>query len=156
MLADWLVIFSFCVDVIDGAHQCSISQVISGDVDGIIHRHSLLLRGVQALVLIALFVLRGLLGQVINIFTKSGIQLLGAYHYLTTNQPPFAKTSRSLQEGSTKPSRSVSSKRLHEASKASPRTLRGGCIYRRLHEDALEGSRGLLEESVDELGRIST
>ena len=62
-----------------------------------------------------------------------------------------AKASRSLQEGPAKPSRSVSSRRLRGASKAPPRTLRGGCIYRRLHEDALEGSRGLLEGSVDEL-----
>ena len=30
----------FCVDVIDGAQQCSVLQVISGDIDGIIHRHS--------------------------------------------------------------------------------------------------------------------
>ena len=59
----------------------------------------------------------------------------GACHFLT-NQPPFAKASRSLQEGSTKPSRSVSSRRLRGASKAPPqslrgglRTLRGGCIY---------------------------
>ena len=80
----------------------------------------------------------------------------GACHYLT-NQPPFTKTSRSLQEGSAKPLRSVSSRRLRGASKTPPRTLRGGlrtlrggCIYRRLHEDALEGSRGLLEGSVDE------
>ena len=50
-----------------------------------------------------------------------------------------------------KPSRSVSSRRLRVASKAPPRTLRGGCTYRRLHEDAFEGSRGLLEGSVDEL-----
>ena len=70
----------------------------------------------------------------------------------------FAKPSRSLQEGSAKPSRSVSSRRLRGASKAPPRTfrgglrtLRGGCTYRRFHEDALEGSRGLLEGSVDEL-----
>ena len=69
-----------------------------------------------------------------------------------------AKPSRSLQEGSAKPSRSASSRRLRGASKAPPRTLRGGlrtlrggCTYRRLHEDALEGSRGLLEGSVDEL-----
>ena len=61
--------------------------------------------------------------------------------------------SATLHEGFTKASRG-----LHEASKAPPRTLRGGlrtlrggCIYRRLHEDALEGSRGLLEGSVDEL-----
>ena len=70
----------------------------------------------------------------------------------------FAKPSRSLQEGSAKPSRSVSSRRLRGASKAPPRTLRGGlrtlrggCTDRRFHEDALEGSRGLLEGSVDEL-----
>ena len=74
----------------------------------------------------------------------------------------FAKPSRSLQEGSAKPSRSVSSRRLRGASKAQPRTLRGGlrtlrggCTYRRLHEDALEGSRGLLEGSVNEL-RVPT
>ena len=70
----------------------------------------------------------------------------------------FAKPSRSLQEGSAKPSRSVSSRRLRGASKAPPRTLRGGlrtlrggCTYQRFHEDASEGSRGLLEGSVDEL-----
>ena len=57
-----------------------------------------------------------------------------------------------------KPSRSVSSRRLRGASKAPPRTLRGGlptlrggCTYQRFHEDALEGSRGLLEGSVDKL-----
>ena len=44
----------FCVDVVDGALQCSVSQVISGDVDGIIHRHSLLLGGVRVLVLLVL------------------------------------------------------------------------------------------------------
>ena len=65
----------------------------------------------------------------------------------------FAKPSRSLQEGSAKPSRSVSSRRLRGASKAPPRTLRGGLRTLRggLHENALEGSRGLLEGSVDEL-----
>ena len=75
----------------------------------------------------------------------------------------FAKPSRSLQEGSAKPSRSVSSRRLRGASKAPPRTLRGGlrtlrggCTYRRFHEDALEGSRGLLEGSVDELHVVMT
>ena len=40
----------------DGAQQCSVSQVISGDIDGIIHRHSLLLRGVRVLFLLVLFV----------------------------------------------------------------------------------------------------
>ena len=35
----------------DGAQQCSVLQAISGDIDGIIHRHSLLLRGVRVLVL---------------------------------------------------------------------------------------------------------
>ena len=34
----------FCADVTDGAQQCSVLQVISGDIDGILHRHSLLLR----------------------------------------------------------------------------------------------------------------
>ena len=38
-LVGWLVRLLFCVDVIDGAQQCSVSQVISGDIDGI-HRHS--------------------------------------------------------------------------------------------------------------------
>ena len=52
-----------------------------------------------------------------------------------------------------KPSRSVSSRRLRGASKAPPRTLRGGLRTLRggLHENALEGLRGLLEGSVDEL-----
>ena len=76
----------------------------------------------------------------------------GACHYLTNHfqmEAPVAP-SRSLQEGYAKPSWSVSSRRLRGASKAPPRTLRGGlrtlrggCTYRRLHEDALEGSRGL-------------
>ena len=40
-VAGWLVGWlSFCVDVIDGAEQCSVLQVISGGNDGIIHRHS--------------------------------------------------------------------------------------------------------------------
>ena len=42
----------------DGAQQCSVLQVIVGDIDGIIHRHSLLLRGVRVLVLFVLFVFR--------------------------------------------------------------------------------------------------
>ena len=46
----------------DGAQQYSVLQMISGDIDGIIHRHSLLLRGVRVLVLFVLFV-----------FTKSGV-----------------------------------------------------------------------------------
>ena len=41
--------------------QCSVLQVISGDIDGIIHRHSLLLRGVRVLVVFVVFALRGLL-----------------------------------------------------------------------------------------------
>ena len=37
----WLVdCFFFCVGAIDGAQQCSVLQVTSGDIDGIIHRHS--------------------------------------------------------------------------------------------------------------------
>ena len=52
----------FCVDVTDGAQQCSVLQVRSGDIHGIIHRHSLLLRRVRVLVLFVLFV-----------FTKSGV-----------------------------------------------------------------------------------
>ena len=28
----------FCVDVTDGAQQCSVLQVISSDIDGILHR----------------------------------------------------------------------------------------------------------------------
>ena len=40
-VAGWLVgCLSFCVDVIDGAQQCSVLQAIIGDIDGIIHRHS--------------------------------------------------------------------------------------------------------------------
>ena len=61
----------FCVDVTDGAQQqCSVLQVISGDIDGILHRHSLLLRGVRVLVLFVLFV-----------FTKSAI-LLYIYYFI--------------------------------------------------------------------------
>ena len=29
----------FCVDVTDGAQQCSVLQVISGDIEDIIHRN---------------------------------------------------------------------------------------------------------------------
>ena len=40
-VAGWLVCcLFFCVDGIDGAQQCSVLQAISGDNDGIIHRHS--------------------------------------------------------------------------------------------------------------------
>ena len=45
-----------CVDVTDGAQQCSVLHVISSDIDGILHRHFLLLRGVRVLVLFVLFV----------------------------------------------------------------------------------------------------
>ena len=40
-VAGWLVgCLFFCVDVtFDDAQQCGVSQVISGDFDGIIHRH---------------------------------------------------------------------------------------------------------------------
>ena len=40
----------------DGEQQCCVLQVISGDIDGIIHRQSLLLRVVRVLVLFVLFV----------------------------------------------------------------------------------------------------
>ena len=61
--------------MIDGAQQCSVLQVISCDIDGIIHRQVLLLRGVQMSVLFVIFVLRGLLYQVVEVFTKSGIPI---------------------------------------------------------------------------------
>ena len=62
----------FCVDVTDGAQQCSVLQVISGDIDGILHRHSLLLRGVRVLVHFVLFV-----------FTKSAVlHILHTHSYL--------------------------------------------------------------------------
>ena len=54
--------------------------------------------------------------------------LSGACHYLTNRfqmEAPVAP-SRGLQEGSAKPSLSASSRRLRGASKAPPRTLRGG------------------------------
>ena len=57
------------LDVTDGAQQRSVLQVISGDIDGIIHRHSLLLRGVRVFVLFVLFV-----------FTKSGV--LYSYYFI--------------------------------------------------------------------------
>ena len=60
----------FCVDVTDGAQQCSVLQVIWSDIDGILHRHSLLLRGVRVLVLLVLFV-----------FTKSAV-LLYIYYFI--------------------------------------------------------------------------
>ena len=37
-VAGWLSFI--CVYVTDGAQQCSVLRVISGDIDGIIHRHS--------------------------------------------------------------------------------------------------------------------
>ena len=57
----------------DGAQQCSVLQVISGDIDGIIHRHSLLLRGLWVLVIFVLFVL--------FVFTKSAV-LLYTYYFI--------------------------------------------------------------------------
>ena len=59
-VAGWLSFIR--VDVTDGAQQCSVSQLISGDIDGIIHRHLPMLRGVQVLILLVLFV-----------FIKSGV-----------------------------------------------------------------------------------
>ena len=67
-VAGWLSFI--CVYVTDGAQQCSVLQVISGDIDGIIHRHSLLLRGVR--VLLVLFVL--------FVFTKSAV--LYTYYFI--------------------------------------------------------------------------
>ena len=55
----------------DGAQQYSVLQVISGDIDGILHRHSLLLRGVRVLVIFVLFV-----------FTKSAV--LYSYYFIHT------------------------------------------------------------------------
>ena len=49
-------------DFPDSGQQCSVLQVISGDIDGVLHRHSLLLRGVRVLVLFVLCV-----------FTKSAV-----------------------------------------------------------------------------------
>ena len=60
----------FCVNVTDGAQQCSVLHVISSDIDGILHRHFLLLRGVRVLVLFVLFV-----------FTKSAV-LLYIYYFI--------------------------------------------------------------------------
>ena len=69
----------FCVDVTDGAQQCSVLQVISSDIDGILQRHSLLLRGVRVLVLFVLFV-----------FTKSAV-LLELYIYTSYTFLPRQK-----------------------------------------------------------------
>ena len=69
----------FCVDVTDGAQQCSVLQVISSDIDGILHRHSLLLRGVRVLVLFVFFV-----------FTKSAV-LLELYIYTSYTFLPRQK-----------------------------------------------------------------
>ena len=44
--------------MIDGAQQCGILQAISGDIDGIIHRHSYW-SGFWVLVIFVIFVLRG-------------------------------------------------------------------------------------------------
>ena len=63
--------FLFCVDATDGAQQYSVLHVISSDIDGILHRHSLLLRGVRVLVLFVLFV-----------FTKSAVLLYIYYYFI--------------------------------------------------------------------------
>ena len=55
------------------------------DTDDIIHRHDLLLRGVRVLYFFVLFVSRGLLYQVIEVFTKSGVHLLPHTHLLRQN-----------------------------------------------------------------------
>ena len=39
-VAGWLIGCLLFCDAIDSAQQCSVSQVISGDIDGGIHRHS--------------------------------------------------------------------------------------------------------------------
>ena len=69
----------FCVDVTDGAQQCSVLQVISGDIDGIIHSHSLLLRGVRVLVLFVIFV-----------FTKSAILYIYYCYALLPRQEKYS------------------------------------------------------------------
>ena len=51
--------------------------------------------------------------------------LLSSFNESVTLREGFTKASK----GSTKPSRSVSSRRLREACKAPPRTLRGGSMY---------------------------
>ena len=63
----------FCVDMTDGAQQWSVLQVISGDIDGIINKHSLLLGGVRVLVLFVLFV-----------FTKSGVLYICYFIHIFT------------------------------------------------------------------------
>ena len=96
-------------------------------------------------------------------------KFLGACHYLTNRfqmKAPVAP-SRSLREAFKRAPRSLRGACLREGFAEPPRrhhepfaevyepfalrTLRGGCTYRRFHEDALEGSRGPLEGSVDEL-----
>ena len=89
----------------------------------------------------------------------------GACHYLTNRFQMEAPVvpSRSLQEGSAKPWRGVSSRRLRGASKAPPRTLRGGlrtlrggCTYRRLRlrEGFSHTHGGFLEASRRHHGRL--
>ena len=65
----WLVRLFFCVDVIDGAQQCSVLQVVCGDIDGI-HRHSCF----AVFRVFSRLVFRGLLCRVIEVFTESGLQ----------------------------------------------------------------------------------
>ena len=91
-------------------------------------------------------------------------RVVGACHYLPNRfqmKAPVAP-SRSLREAFKRAPRSLRGACLREGFAEPPRrhhepfaevyeTLRGGCPYRRFHEDALEGSRGLLEGSVDEL-----
>ena len=68
-----MVVFFFVDVTDDGAQQCSVLQVISGDSDGIIRRHSLLLRGVRVLVLYVLFV-----------FTKSSVLYTSYFIHIFT------------------------------------------------------------------------
>ena len=62
------------VDVIDGAQQCSVSQVISGGIDGIHKTQALLLRGVR--------VLSFLCSLVIKVFPEGGVYLLHTVHHI--------------------------------------------------------------------------
>ena len=72
-VAGWLVgCLFFCVDLVDGAQQCNVLQVISGDIDGIIHRHSSVERGSGVGSFGSFRVTcNRLLYQVIEVFTKS-------------------------------------------------------------------------------------
>ena len=98
--------------------------------------------------------------QYIKLFGDSSL-----FNESATRREGFTEASRRLQEGSVKPSRSVSLRRLRDTCKAPPRTLRGGCTEGltkapwRVHEASSKGPGrnfvGFLnDDACDRVGSI--